>query len=57
MVLSLLESYPVVDPGGFQGFHGNPLLKFIYSNRAVRLRCSNYSSFIGNARKTAERGV
>ena len=47
----------VADPGGFQGFHGNPLLKFIYSNRtvrsrlsnrAVRLRCSNYSSFIRN---------
>ena len=42
---------------GFQGFHGNPLLKFIYSNRAVRsrlsnravrLRCFNYSSFIRN---------
>ena len=48
---------PVVDPGGFQGLHGNPLLKFIYSNKAVRLRlsnkavrlrCSNYSSFIRN---------
>ena len=47
----------VADPGGFQDFHGNPLLKFIYSNRAVRLRlsnrvvglkCSNYSSFIRN---------
>ena len=25
----------VADPGEFQGFHGNPLLKFIYSNRAV----------------------
>jgi len=43
---------------GFEGFHGNPLLKFIYSNRAVRsilsnkavgLRCSNYyCSFIRN---------
>ena len=50
--------FTVVDPGGFQGFHGNPLLKFIYSNRvavrsrlsnrAVGLRCSNYSSFIRN---------
>ena len=30
------SSYAVADPGGFQGFHGNPLLKFIYSNRVVR---------------------
>ena len=38
----------VADVEGFQGFHGNPLLKFIYSNRAVRLKYSNYSSFIRN---------
>ena len=47
----------VADPGGFQGFHRNSPLKFIYSNRAVRLRlsnravglrCFNYSSFVRN---------
>ena len=45
---NLVHVHAVADPGGFQGFHGNPLLKFIYSNRAVGLRCSNYSSFIRN---------
>ena len=49
---------------GFQGFHRNPLLKFIYSNRAVRsrlfnravgLKCSNLHS--NNASKTDERRV
>ena len=36
--------------GGSRGFQArfprNSLLKFIYSNRAVGLRCSNYSTFI-----------
>ena len=33
MDTSLKSAYEqaVADPGGFQGFHGNPLLKFIYS--------------------------
>jgi len=51
------ERCTVADPGGVSRFSQKPLLKVIYSNRAVKsrfsnravgLRCSNYSSFIGN---------